>query len=185
MARIYTKTGDAGKTSLFGGTRLSKDHIRIEAYGTIDELNSFVGFLREQVDLPDMDTTLKHIQERLFSIGASLASDPDKNPLAPDIRESDVKELEEAIDAMQEVLPKLRRFVLPGGNIPASVAHLCRTVCRRAERRIVTLAEESEVQDEILSYINRMSDYFFVISRFIVHEKKDEEITWEARPEQN
>lgn len=183
MARIYTKTGDKGKTSLFGGKRLSKAHVRIEAYGTVDEMNAHIGVLRESIKVPDMNIkeTLIQIQRRLFSIGSSLASDPDRNPLSPDIREEDIKLLEDAIDAMQEEVPKLRHFILPGGNKTAALAHVCRTVCRRAERRIVALGEETEVPAEIVTYINRLSDYFFVVSRFLVFKNDDDEIIWTSR----
>lgn len=183
MARIYTKTGDKGKTSLFGGKRLSKAHQRIEAYGTIDELNSQIGLLRVQPQLNGLKAfhTLKNVQMRLFSIGSALASDPERKPLSPDIREEDIQELEVAIDEMQAELPPLRNFILPGGNQASAIAHVCRTVCRRAERRIVALAEESEVEAEIISYVNRLSDYLFVVSRYLVYKNEDEETIWEMR----
>lgn len=179
--KIYTKTGDKGKTSLVSGRRLSKAHYRIDAYGTVDELNSFVGFLKESIENPFITDTLIHVQRRLFSIGSCLASDPTRRPLKADIREADIRELENGIDTMEQELPELMNFILPGGNKDAAIAHLCRTVCRRAERRVVALAEESEVQDEILSYINRLSDYFFIVSRFLVHKSGDNEIIWTPR----
>ncbi len=183
MARIYTKTGDKGKTSLYGGKRLSKAHIRIEAYGTVDELNSHIGLLRVQPAMADLKAkdTLKNVQMRLFSIGSSLASDPERKPLPPDIRDEDITELETAIDEMQAELPALKHFILPGGNQAAAIAHVCRTVCRRAERRIVALNDEAEVESEIIGYINRLSDYFFVVSRYLVLKSGDEENIWLAR----
>lgn len=179
--RIYTKTGDKGMTSLFTGKRLSKADIRIESYGTVDELNANVGFLKESITLKNTKSLLEKIQRRLFSIGSDLASDPQKKRMSIDLREQDTIKLENAIDAMQEELPELRNFVLPGGNKVSAQAHLCRTVCRRAERRIVSLSNQSEVDEEILSYLNRLSDYFFVLSRYLVFKRKDEEVIWKPR----
>jgi cob(I)alamin adenosyltransferase len=166
--KIYTKTGDQGITSLIGGTKVSKSHIRIESYGTIDELNSYIGLIRDQ-DIPELEKIfLKEIQDRLFTIGASLASDPKKSSMKiPDLKLADVELLEVKIDEMNEILPDLKHFILPGGNTTVSYCHLARCVCRRAERLIVHLASESFVDEKVIIYINRLSDFLFVLGRYI------------------
>lgn len=180
--KLYTKGGDKGKTSLLGGSRVSKADIRIEAYGTIDELNALIGLLKDQeVNKPRMNE-LKAIQDRLFTIGAELASDPTKdNVKKPDIRQEDIEELEGEIDWMEERLPHLRNFLLPGGHTTVSFCHLARTVCRRAERRVVALNDVSPVDQLIIIYLNRLSDYLFSLGRTISLELGVKEIMWESR----
>ncbi|MEJ5995338.1 cob(I)yrinic acid a,c-diamide adenosyltransferase [Pedobacter sp. Du54] len=164
--KIYTKTGDKGQTSLIGGTRVPKYHLRIEAYGTVDELNSYIGLILCQPIDAHHQEVLKEIQDRLFTIGSSLASDPERSKMKiPDLLDSDVKLLEQEMDKMNEDLPELKHFVLPGGNTIVSYCHLARCVCRRAERLTVHLAEESFVDSNITIYLNRLSDYLFVLGR--------------------
>ncbi len=179
--KIYTRTGDAGETSLFGGRRLPKYHRRIEAYGTVDELNAQVGMVRDLAPDEAVRALLKHIQDALFTIGSNLASDPEKELPVPDIRESDVEQLEKAMDQMNEVLPELRNFILPGGHPTVSHCHLARCVCRRAERLVVALAEEEPVEPIVIRYLNRLSDYFFVLARYLARELKAGEVTWAPR----
>jgi cob(I)alamin adenosyltransferase len=181
MAKIYTKTGDAGETSIFGGKRLPKDHVRIEAYGTVDELNAYLGLLRDQVPDPETQSRLKMIQDRLFTVGSNLASDPDKELVTPDLRAEDIEGLEKEMDRMNEDLPELRNFVLPGGHQVVSYCHLARCVCRRAERRVIHLARESKVEPIVIQYLNRLSDYFFVLARYLGREMQVEEISWSPR----
>ncbi|MCP3931418.1 MAG: cob(I)yrinic acid a,c-diamide adenosyltransferase [Bacteroidetes bacterium] len=180
-SNIYTKTGDKGETSLFGGKRLPKDDIRIEAYGTVDELNAHIAWLKDSLLQTDQKLLLKSIQDNLFSIGSILASDPRKNYPLPEIRRSDVLILEEEIDAMTSKLPKLKHFILPGGHPTVSVCHVARCVCRRAERRIVSLNRLEEVPAILIEYMNRLSDYLFVYSRWIGQELGAEEIKWTPR----
>ena len=169
--KVYTKTGDAGSTALLGGTRVGKQHIRIEAYGTVDELNSFIGLLRDQNIAEGHKKMLLTIQERLFTLGATLATDPDKKaPLKPDLHPEDIALLEQAIDRMEEGLPPLRHFILPGGHVAVSQAHVARCVCRRAERLAVALAENSPVEADIIRFLNRLSDYLFVLARKLAAE---------------
>lgn len=180
--KIYTKTGDKGQTALFGGKRLPKDNLRIESYGTVDELNAHIGLLRDSGLSKAQQEMLIEIQDRLFTIGSLLASDPDKSNLkVPQIDESDVEKLEQEIDDMNETLPEMRSFVLPGGHPAVSQCHVARCVCRRSERRVVHLAAESEVAPIILQYLNRLSDYLFVLSRAISDDKKAEETPWKPR----
>lgn len=180
--KIYTKTGDGGTTALLGGRRVSKADIRIEAYGTVDELNAYVGLLRDQEINRSRAAFLKKIQEILFVIGATLATSPGKNKVKkPDIYPEDVQLLEEEIDRMDHQLEPLRKFVLPGGHQVVSYCHLGRTVCRRAERRVVSLQGEEEVDENIIQYLNRLSDYFFVLGRLIAKELNVVEVTWEPR----
>ncbi len=178
--KIYTKKGDDGTTALFGGARLDKDDLRIEAYGTIDELNSFLGQLADLVSSTEQ-TFLREIQRLLFNIGSSLATAPNKESPVPLPTAEDLARMEQAIDQMETELSPLKNFILPGGHPKVSAAHVCRTVCRRAERRIVSLARESIVQNEILPYLNRLSDYFFVYSRKLSRDEGVEEIPWIAR----
>ncbi len=179
--KIYTKTGDAGQTGLFGGSRVSKSHIRVEAYGTVDELNAFIGLLHDSLSEEPVRELLRQIQHRLFSIGATLAADPTGPPLPPDLRPHDIALLEEAIDTMTQTLPPLRHFILPGGFPTVSLAHVCRTVCRRAERIVVALHEQEAVPEEVLQYLNRLSDYFFVLARYLGHLAGADEIKWTPR----
>ena len=180
-SKIYTKTGDDGTTGLFGGARLPKDHIRIEAYGTVDELNAVIGFLMATTRDASLITFLQTIQSRLFTVGSNLASDPSKDMITPDLDESDITAIEQAIDTYQEALPPLKHFILPGGSQSVSAAHLARTVCRRAERRCVALAHDSSVDPIIILYLNRLSDYFFALARWLAFEEKVEEIKWIPR----
>lgn len=182
--KIYTKTGDLGTTSLVGGTRVSKAYLRIEAYGTVDELNACLGLVRDQPVNAARRDLLKEIQDRLFTIGANLAAEPDqiKRPI-PDLYESDVARLEAEMDSMDAKLPELRHFVLPGGHASVSFCHLARTVCRRAERIVIDLAsQENEfVAELVIKYLNRLSDYLFVLSRAMALELGVEEVKWEPR----
>ncbi len=180
--KIYTKTGDKGETSLIGGTRLPKHHIRIEAYGNVDELNSFVGLVRDSVSEKELIDLLIEIQDRLFTIGSLLAADPEKNKIQlPQLHESDITLLEKAIDKMNETLPEMKSFVLPGGHIAVSNCHVARCVCRRAERATLKLAENEKVDQIIYKYLNRLSDYFFVLSRKLTQDFKANEIPWKPR----
>ncbi len=183
--KVYTKTGDKGTTSLFGGTKVAKDHIRIDAYGTVDELNSAIGLIRSsKIDLK-YDTQLISTQKNLFHIGAELATPADKlilangkNRLPHMIQSSEIEQLEIWIDEMEEELPALTHFILPGGSMTSSHAHLCRCICRRAERIAVSLKEIEEIREEVLTYLNRLSDYLFVLARKIAHDSGHEEIKW-------
>jgi len=179
--KIYTKTGDKGMTGLFGGARVSKDDIRIEAYGTLDELNAFIGTLLSSMNVKGQNEILTEVQNRLFTIGSNLASDPAKEMITPDLTEADIKILEDAIDNMNESLAPLRAFILPGGSVAVGIAHQCRTICRRAERRVVTLSNVSEVDSHIGRYLNRLSDYLFVLSRMIAMEQGVDEVNWVPR----
>ena len=182
--KIYTKTGDKGKTSLIGGTKVSKSHIRIETYGTVDELNSYIGLLNDHIAETHSKQTLKEIQDRLFTVGSSLACDPDKEPLMkiPDLKEEDITVLEKEIDAMNEVLPAMKHFILPGGHVAVSTAHIVRCVCRRAERLCVNMQEnEIFVEPLVIKYLNRLSDYLFVLARYIAHIYNVDEIAWKPR----
>ena len=182
--KIYTKTGDKGKTSLIGGTKVPKSDIRIDSYGTVDELNSYIGLVSDQVTDAYSITILREIQDRLFTIGSSLACDPDKEPLMkiPDLKEEDIALLESEIDKMNEVLPPMKSFLLPGGHVAVSTAHVARCVCRRAERICVTMQEQGQfIEPIVIKYINRLSDYLFVLSRYIGHLLGVEEIPWKPR----
>ena len=177
--KIYTGTGDKGKTGLFGGARLSKDHIRIEAYGTVDELNAVIGVLYESLEDETSRHQLNTVQNKLFNIGSTLAVDPSKDMNVPGVVQDDVKSLELAIDEMEEKLTPLKNFILPSGNIAAANAHVARTVCRRAERRVITLASNEAVGDDVLVYLNRLSDYLFVLARYTVARSGDDERIWD------
>jgi cob(I)alamin adenosyltransferase len=225
--KIYTKTGDKGATSLIGGTKVPKSHLRIESYGTIDELNSFIGLLRDQLALaekaagilaslqrhpssgghtstsghpssrehtptgenpsPDLETIragLLEIQDRLFTIGSSLACDPEKEPKLkiPDLKEEDVTALEQSIDQMDNVLPPMKSFILPGGHVAVSTTHIVRCICRRAERCCVRMQEEGLfVEPLVIRYLNRLSDYFFELARYTAHLLQAEELPWKPR----
>lgn len=177
---VYTKTGDTGMTSLVGGVRVSKTHPRLEAYGTIDELNSQIGLLITYIsDMADRENLLE-IQRKLFSVGSYLATDQDYKELRPQsiIYSEDVANLEHLIDEIDALLPPLKLFVLPGGSQAAAVCHVCRTVCRRAERCILSLAETVNIDSVLIAYINRLSDYFFVLSRRLNNLNGESEIIW-------
>jgi cob(I)alamin adenosyltransferase len=180
--KIYTKTGDKGLTSLIGGTRVPKFHLRIESYGTVDELNSYVGMIRDQDIAAHDQDVLKQVQDRLFTIGSSLASDPERSKMViPDLHPEDITLLEKEMDAMNEQLPELRHFILPGGSNAISFCHIARCVCRRAERLAVHLATESSVDEQVIIYLNRLSDYLFTLARKIAHEHKIAENQWIPR----
>lgn len=189
--KIYTKTGDKGSTALFGGTRVPKHHIRIESYGTVDELNSHLGMLRDQqVDGHSHDMLLI-IQERLFTLGSILATDPDKAILKsgkqrlniPKISEEDIELLEKEMDQMNEELPEMTHFILPGGHQTVSVCHIARCVCRRAERLATALHEVEPFDEHVLKYLNRLSDYLFVLARKLSQDLQANEIPWIPKKE--
>lgn len=182
--KIYTKTGDAGMTSLIGGTKVPKSHLRIDAYGTVDELNSCIGLCRDLVPDETVRVILQGIQDRLFTIGSALACDPSKEPSMklPDLKEEDITLLEHKIDSMNETLPVMKNFILPGGHVTVSHIHIARCVCRRAERCCVRLEMETlEADPLIIKYLNRLSDYLFVLARFIAFELNVSEIVWKGR----
>jgi len=180
--KIYTKTGDKGQTSLIGGTRVPKHHIRIEAYGTVDELNSWIGLIRDQPMDESYIKTLLEIQDRLFTIGSSLASDPDKSKMkVPDLKEEDIVLLETEMDKMNEKLPELHAFILPGGHTSISYCHIARCVCRRAERHVLHLSENNFVAELVIKYLNRLSDYLFMLSRALSLDLKAKEQPWKPR----
>lgn len=182
--KIYTKTGDRGSTSLIGGTKVSKSHLRIDAYGTVDELNSWIGVVSDHTGDETLKKVLKEIQDRLFTIGSSLACDPEKEPKLkiPDLHEGDILFLESEIDRMNAALPEMKSFILPGGAPAVSFAHVARTVCRRAERLCVALQEtDEEVENLVLKYLNRLSDHLFMLARYLGHQQGAEEIKWQPR----
>jgi cob(I)alamin adenosyltransferase len=180
--KIYTKTGDKGQTSLIGGARLPKHHIRIEAYGTVDELNSHIGLLRDVTNKEETKQLLLNIQDRLFTIGSHLAADPEKNKMQlPPIFEEDVVSLEKAIDVIDTQVPEMKSFVLPGGHTHVSYCHIARCVCRRAERAVLRLAENEKVEEIHTKYLNRLSDYLFMLSRLLVVELNANEIPWKPK----
>ena len=189
--KIYTKTGDKGMTALFGGTRVPKHHIRIESYGTIDELSAHLGLLRDQDIHTHYKDILIAIQDKLFTISAVLATDPKKSMLKsgkprlsiPKISEKDIKQLEEEIDAMNESLPPMTHFVFPGGHQTVSFCHIARCVCRRAERLASALNENEPIQPDTLVYLNRLSDYLFVLARKLSFDLKADEIKWIPKKE--
>lgn len=183
--KIYTKTGDAGTTALFGGTRVPKHHIRIQSYGTVDELNSWLGLLRDQPIAARHVEFLLAIQDRLFITGSMLATEPDAPPARggamPKLQPADVEALEAEMDLLDASLPPMTHFVLPGGHPVVSYCHLARTVCRRAERMTTLLHEQSPVPPIILSYLNRLSDYLFILARKLSAELQADEIKWIPR----
>ncbi len=180
--KIYTKTGDKGETSLLGGRRVPKHHLKIEAYGTADELNAFIGLLRDQEIGAHYKDLLLEIQDRVFTAESLLACDDGCQPeYLPNMHEDDITLLEKEIDKMNEALPELKHFILPGGHPAVSHAHICRCVCRRAERIITQLAEHDKVDELVIRYFNRLSDYFFVLARKIAHDKGIPDIEWRAR----
>lgn len=183
--RVYTRTGDKGTTALIGGTRVPKDSLRIEAYGTVDELNSFLGLGSDQLTGSEqVKEWILEIQDRLFTLGASLATDPHKAPKQklPDLHDEDISWLESRIDEMDDQLPQMKSFILPGGHVAASTFHVARCVCRRAERLCVQLTNQDEfVAEVVLRYLNRLSDFLFVLARYIVHQHGGKEIPWRPR----
>lgn len=177
--KVYTKKGDTGLTGLIGGTRVPKSNLRIDAYGTVDELNSYMGLLRDNTISDEFKSEIVNIQDRLFTLGSWLASDPEKSKMTlPEILNSDVEALEQSIDKMDEELEPMKFFVLPGGHQTVSFCHIARCVCRRAERLVVELNEQAEQNPVIISYLNRLSDYLFVYSRYLTLKLKAEEIPW-------
>ncbi|MBT8299585.1 MAG: cob(I)yrinic acid a,c-diamide adenosyltransferase [Maribacter sp.] len=184
--KIYTKTGDKGTTALFGGTRVSKHNIRIDSYGTIDELNAWLGLIRDQKIDSHSKKIIAIIQDKLFTLGAILATDPEKAVLKsgkerlniPTISAADIELLEIEMDAMNESLPTMTHFILPGGHTIVSYCHIARTVCRRAERMTTYLFEKEPFEENVLSYINRLSDYLFVLARKLSKELNADEIKW-------
>lgn len=184
--KVYTKTGDKGTTALFGGTRVPKDHIRIESYGTVDELNSYIGLIRDQQMNAHYKEVLVRIQDRLFTAGAILATPADKETLKngkprldiPRITESDIEFLEKEIDAMEANLPPMTHFVLPGGHTTVSYCHIARCVCRRAERLSVALSHNETIDALVLKYLNRLSDYLFVLARKLSFDLHADEVKW-------
>ncbi|MFT3910554.1 MAG: cob(I)yrinic acid a,c-diamide adenosyltransferase [Ferruginibacter sp.] len=182
--KIYTKTGDLGKTSLIGGTKVLKSHLRIESYGTVDELNSYIGLVSDMITDEHSRSILKEIQDRLFTIGSSLACDPDKETLMkiPDLKETDITALENEIDKMNETLPAMKSFILSGGHPAVSTTHVVRCVCRRAERICVHMQEENLfIEPLVIKYLNRLSDYLFVLARYIGHLLNVQEVPWKPR----
>jgi cob(I)alamin adenosyltransferase len=182
-SKIYTKTGDKGLTSLLGGTRLPKHHIRIEAYGTVDELNSHIGLLRDVVKEENTIQLLLSIQDRLFTMGSHLATDPEHvgKMQLPQLHEEDIVALEKEIDSMSSVLPEMKSFVLPGGHVHVSYCHIARCVCRRAERAVLKLAENEQVNEIHFKYLNRLSDYLFMLSRFLTMKLNVTETPWKPK----
>jgi len=187
--KVYTKTGDSGTTALFGGTRVPKHHIRIESYGTVDELNSHIGLIRDQ-DISDLyKNVLIEVQDRLFTVGAILATPPEKETLKNGqprlqnlgIVESDIEFLENEIDTMEEALPPMTHFVLPGGHTTVSYCHIARCVCRRAERLAVHLNDIEPTDERVIKYLNRLSDYLFVLARKLSHDLNADEVQWIPR----
>lgn len=184
--KIYTKTGDKGTTALFGGTRVPKSHIRIDAYGTVDELNSHIGLVKDTYANEHTKQLLNRIQDRLFTIGAILATDPEKAKLKngkerlsiPKITDEDIEQLEQEIDLMNEALPPMTHFILPGGHPSVSYCHITRCVCRRAERLATALYNLTPFEEKVLQYLNRLSDYLFVLARKISKDVNAEEVKW-------
>ncbi len=177
--KIYTKTGDMGDTGLFAGARVRKDDVRIEAYGTVDELNAAIGVVRAERLSPEIEQTLERVQSELFSVGAELATpEPQKHGMAL-IGEAQIVSLEKAIDHLEGGLPPLKQFILPAGSRGGALLHLARGVCRRAERRVVTLAANAPISPEIIRYLNRLGDYLFVAARFANQEAKAVEMKWQ------
>ncbi len=180
--KIYTKKGDGGSTALIGGTRVPKHSLRIESYGTVDELNSYLGLVRDVAAVDTVTEQVVQIQDRLFVIGSSLAADPEESKMVlPDLLGSDIELLESWMDAMDEILPELKAFILPGGHPAVSHCHVARTVCRRAERIVSELRSRSFVEPKVGTYLNRLSDYLFVLARFLGQELGAVETPWTPR----
>lgn len=184
--KIYTKTGDKGKTSLIGGTKVSKSHPRIESYGTVDELNSHIGLISDLIKDEVAKKVLREVQDRLFTIGSLLACDPDKETglKIPDLSNNDVRFLESEIDRMNESLEEMKTFILPAGHVTVSSIHIARCVCRRAERACVFLQEnKQELNKLIIIYLNRLSDYLFMLARYVAHQLNVQDVPWKPRLE--
>lgn len=187
--KVYTKTGDKGTTALFGGTRVPKHHIRIESYGTVDELNSYIGLIRDQEINPQYQNVLIEVQDRLFTVGAILATPPEKETLKNGqprlqnlgVTETDIEFLEKEIDTMEESLPPMTHFVLPGGHTTVSYCHIARCVCRRSERLATHLHELEPTNELVLKYLNRLSDYLFVLARKLSQDLDANEVQWIPR----
>ena len=182
--KIYTRTGDGGNTGLIGGTKVPKNDLRIETYGTVDELNSWIGMVADQVQDATVNPFLKDIQDRLFTIGSTLATDANRETKLqlPDLHAADITVLEKSIDDMTEQLPPMKSFILPGGHVAVSSIHIARCVCRRAERLAVGLRQHDLFVDElVIQYLNRLSDYLFTLARFIAQKLGAAEIAWKAR----
>jgi cob(I)alamin adenosyltransferase len=178
--KIYTKKGDTGTTSLLGGTRVAKDDLRLEAYGTVDELNANLGLLSDQTAAKRYISLIREVQNKLFTIGSHLANDAKTSKFSlPELKQEDVTLLEKSIDVLNEELPELKNFVIPGGHAANSVAHVCRTVCRRAERRVAGLTHDTELNPLILVYLNRLSDWLFVFARYLSQHTGSREIIWQ------
>lgn len=178
--KVYTKTGDKGETSLFGGKRVSKGDLRIHAYGTVDELNAYIGLLRDLCTDEIRNIELIRIQDRLFTLGALLATESESSKKKlPKILQEDIEYLEMAIDMMENSLDPIKTFILPGGHPTVSYCHISRCVCRRAERLSVELAVDNEVEALVIQYLNRLSDYLFVLSRFITKILEVKELPWQ------
>jgi cob(I)alamin adenosyltransferase len=181
--KIYTRTGDKGQTSLIGGTRVPKFHPRIEAYGTIDELNSYIGLIRDQdIDIHFKDVLLE-IQDRLFTAESIIALDPgaEASIKLPELNDADITFLEQEIDRMNEILPELKSFILPGGHPVVSHCHIARCICRRAERHTIRLAQSQPIEEKVIKYLNRLSDFLFVLARRLGKDLNATETTWKAR----
>ena len=184
--KIYTKGGDKGETSMLGGTRVPKSHDRVEAYGNLDELNSFIGLIRDQALNPRIRQILIHVQENLFIAEALIARDPDiETPSLSTLHDAEITFLEREIDSMNEELSPLKNFILPGGHPTVSHCHIARTVCRRAERSVVRLNQTSPVEHIIIRYLNRLSDYLFVLARKVGKDLGADEITWNVKSARN
>ena len=182
--RIYTKTGDKGNTSLIGGTKVPKNDIRIETYGTVDELNSWIGLINDQLNDAEFRNELKEIQDRLFTIGSSLATDAEKDVKMklPGLHQTDIEFLEKKIDAMTAALPPMKNFILPGGSVTVSYIHITRCVCRRAERLAVNMQQHKLfVEEKVIQYLNRLSDYLFTLARYAAQKSGVKEIPWKTR----
>ena len=178
--KIYTKKGDKGKTQLLGGSIVDKNHIKLECYGTIDELNSFIGNIYDQEISIFHKEILFKIQNQLFNLGSIISFDGEKDKIKlPNITTQNIKMMEKAIDKMEEELPMLRAFILPSGHPTASKCHIARTVCRRAERNLVALSQEEQIDNLYIQYLNRLSDYLFVLARAILKDKNAQEIQWQ------
>lgn len=180
--KVYTKKGDTGQTSLIGGTRVPKSSLRIESYGTVDELNSYLGLIRDSYDSKELYEQIVEVQDRLFTMGSHLASDPEKSKMKiPGFDEKDIELLEQWIDKMEESLPPMKSFILPGGHLAVSHMHVARCICRRAERLVVDLNQHQPVNPHLLTYLNRLSDYLFVLSRKASQDLGAVETPWVPR----
>lgn len=176
--KIYTKTGDKGMTSLVGGTRVEKYHLRLESYGTIDELNSHIGLIYDLTDNLEIKNILSKIQHSLFNIGSYLANEKPEEQTISIINQADISILEEKMDEFVSELPELKNFILPSGHVLTSQTHIARTVCRRAERNIVKLSQEIEINEAVIIYVNRLSDFLFILARKFLKDFNKMEITW-------